>query len=136
MEVFPGDDLSPVRAVDCWDGTDGEPVVTHGYALTSKLIFREVLKDAILPNAFAFSEYPLILSLENHCTSEQQKRLAFHITDVFGGEAQAREREPSAKSAGCKLKVGLRLLQTCCTWSRSPRTWRRCRRRSSSSGAS
>ncbi|XP_052126651.1 1-phosphatidylinositol 4,5-bisphosphate phosphodiesterase zeta-1 [Frankliniella occidentalis] len=70
--------------LDCWDGPDGEPVVTHGYALTSKLIFREVLKDAILPNAFVCSEYPVILSLENHCTPEQQKRLAFHISDVFG----------------------------------------------------
>ncbi|XP_034242163.1 1-phosphatidylinositol 4,5-bisphosphate phosphodiesterase delta-4-like [Thrips palmi] len=70
--------------LDCWDGPDGEPVVTHGYALTTKLIFREVLKDAILPHAFTFSEYPVILSLENHCTPEQQKRLAFHMTDVFG----------------------------------------------------
>merc|ERR1711962_344721 len=26
--------------LDCWDGSDGEPVIYHGWTLTSKLLFR------------------------------------------------------------------------------------------------
>ena len=38
--------------VDCWDGPDGEPVIYHGYTLTSKILFRDVIQDAILHHAF------------------------------------------------------------------------------------
>lgn len=34
--------------VDCWDGSDGEPIVYHGHTLTSKILFKDVvatLKD-------------------------------------------------------------------------------------------
>lgn len=29
--------------VDCWDGSDGEPIVYHGHTLTSKILFRDVV---------------------------------------------------------------------------------------------
>ena len=38
-------------AVDCWDGKDGEPVVYHGYTMTSKVKFRYIILNI---NDFAF----------------------------------------------------------------------------------
>lgn len=29
--------------VDCWDGSDGEPIVYHGHTLTSKILFKDVI---------------------------------------------------------------------------------------------
>lgn len=46
--------------LDCWDGSDGEPVITHGNTLTSKISFEEVLR-VIKKFAFFASEYPLVL---------------------------------------------------------------------------
>lgn len=69
--------------LDCWDGVNGEPVVYHGHTLTSKVLFRDVIK-AIKEYAFKTSEYPVILSLENHCSLEQQKVMAWHLTSTLG----------------------------------------------------
>lgn len=44
-----------VSTVDCWDGPDGEPVVHHGYTLTSKILFKDVV-EAINKNAFVKNE--------------------------------------------------------------------------------
>jgi phosphatidylinositol phospholipase C delta len=72
-------------AVDCWDGSDGEPIIYHGYTLTTKILFRDVIADAIKPYAFYMSEYPVILSLENHCSERQQETLAKHLREILGG---------------------------------------------------
>ena len=72
--------------LDCWDGVDGEPVIYHGWTLTSKLIFRDVLTDAIKPYAFHSSPFPLILSIENHCSREQQDRMASLFRTVLGDQ--------------------------------------------------
>lgn len=69
--------------LDCWDGPNGEPIIYHGYTLTSKVLFRDVIK-AIKNHAFKTSNYPVILSLENHCTVEQQKRMAHYMTSILG----------------------------------------------------
>lgn len=29
--------------LDCWDGPDGEPVIYHGYTITSKILFKDVI---------------------------------------------------------------------------------------------
>lgn len=29
--------------VDCWDGSNGEPVVYHGHTFTSKILFKDVI---------------------------------------------------------------------------------------------
>ncbi|XP_052471679.1 1-phosphatidylinositol 4,5-bisphosphate phosphodiesterase delta-1b isoform X1 [Carassius gibelio] len=68
--------------LDCWDGSDGEPVIYHGYTLTSKILFKDVIK-VIKEYAFKTSEYPVILSLENHCGVEQQKIMAQHLISIL-----------------------------------------------------
>jgi len=70
--------------LDCWDGIDGEPLIYHGWTLTSKLIFKDVLMDAIKPYSFQSSPYPLILSIENHCSKEQQDKMAEHFVNILG----------------------------------------------------
>lgn len=30
--------------LDCWDGPNGEPVIYHGYTLTSKVLFKDVIR--------------------------------------------------------------------------------------------
>ncbi|MED6247320.1 hypothetical protein ATANTOWER_025372 [Ataeniobius toweri] len=71
--------------LDCWDGANGEPVIYHGYTLTSKVPFKDVIK-AIKDFAFKKSEYPVILSLENHCTVEQQKLMAHYLISILGDD--------------------------------------------------
>uniref|UniRef100_A0A803V8S7 Phosphoinositide phospholipase C n=1 Tax=Ficedula albicollis TaxID=59894 RepID=A0A803V8S7_FICAL len=69
--------------LDCWDGPDGEPVVHHGYTLTSKILFRDVA-ETINKYAFIKNEFPVILSIENHCSIQQQKKIAQYLKDIFG----------------------------------------------------
>ncbi|NXO02019.1 PLCH1 phosphodiesterase, partial [Rhinopomastus cyanomelas] len=69
--------------VDCWDGPDGEPVVHHGYTLTSKILFRDVA-ETINRYAFIKNEFPVILSIENHCSIQQQKKIAQYLKEIFG----------------------------------------------------
>ncbi|XP_045153592.1 1-phosphatidylinositol 4,5-bisphosphate phosphodiesterase eta-1 [Echinops telfairi] len=68
--------------VDCWDGPDGEPVVHHGYTLTSKILFRDVV-ETINKHAFVKNEFPVILSIENHCSIQQQRKIAQYLKGVF-----------------------------------------------------
>ncbi|KAK5612716.1 1-phosphatidylinositol 4,5-bisphosphate phosphodiesterase eta-2 [Crenichthys baileyi] len=68
--------------VDCWDGPDGEPIIHHGYTLTSKILFKDVV-ETINKYAFTKSPYPVILSIENHCTVPQQKKMAQYLKEVL-----------------------------------------------------
>uniref|UniRef100_A0A674M9R1 Phosphoinositide phospholipase C n=1 Tax=Takifugu rubripes TaxID=31033 RepID=A0A674M9R1_TAKRU len=69
--------------LDCWDGSDNEPVIYHGYTLTSQILFKDVI-EAIKEYAFKASDYPVILSLENHCSVEQQQVMAHHMSSILG----------------------------------------------------
>lgn len=68
--------------LDCWDGSGDEPVIYHGHTLTSKILFRDVL-EAVDKHAFERSTYPLILSIENHCSVKQQQVMAKYLKDIF-----------------------------------------------------
>ncbi|XP_078713149.1 1-phosphatidylinositol 4,5-bisphosphate phosphodiesterase delta-4-like isoform X1 [Lampetra fluviatilis] len=71
--------------LDCWDGPNGEPIVYHGYTFTSKILFRDVI-EVINQYAFQTSEFPLILSIENHCTIPQQTVMAQYMRNIFGNK--------------------------------------------------
>ncbi|KAJ0070554.1 hypothetical protein NL108_015871, partial [Boleophthalmus pectinirostris] len=74
--------------LDCWDGPDGEPIVYHGHTLTSKILFRDVI-STLKEYAFKASEFPVILSLENHCGVEQQNVMARHLKSILGESLQS-----------------------------------------------
>ena len=69
--------------VDCWDGKDGQPIVMHGHSLTTHVSFADVM-SAISKYAFAKSPYPLWVSLEVHCSPQQQERMAEIIKSKCG----------------------------------------------------
>ncbi|XP_014219274.1 1-phosphatidylinositol 4,5-bisphosphate phosphodiesterase epsilon-1-like isoform X2 [Copidosoma floridanum] len=69
--------------LDCWDGDDGLPLIYHGHTFTTKIPFRSVV-EAIDRSAFVSSPYPVILSIENHCSQTQQARMAHIFQSVFG----------------------------------------------------
>ncbi|XP_043088240.1 1-phosphatidylinositol 4,5-bisphosphate phosphodiesterase beta-4 isoform X2 [Puntigrus tetrazona] len=71
--------------LDCWDGKgeDQEPIITHGKAMCTDVLFKDVIQG-IKETAFLTSEYPVILSFENHCTKHQQYKLARYCEDIFG----------------------------------------------------
>jgi phosphatidylinositol phospholipase C delta len=57
--------------IDCWDGDDGRPMVTHGRTMTTKIPFADCV-SVVAKYAFHSTPYPLIVSLEVHCTVDQQ----------------------------------------------------------------
>ncbi|XP_072943181.1 1-phosphatidylinositol 4,5-bisphosphate phosphodiesterase epsilon-1-like [Epargyreus clarus] len=71
--------------LDCWDGDDGSPVIYHGHTFTTKIPFRRVV-ETIARSAFVTSPYPLILSIENHCSLPQQQVMASTFEAVFGDQ--------------------------------------------------
>ena len=76
-----------VSLVDCWDGGehyDQEPIIYHGWTVTSKILFKDVIQDAVKKYAFVKSDYPLILSIENHCSIEYQNKMANHLVNILG----------------------------------------------------
>ena len=74
--------------MDCWDGPDGKPLIFHGRTLTTRIQFTDVI-NCIKEHAFTASEYPVILSIENHCSVKQQKFMASYMEETFGGEAKS-----------------------------------------------
>ncbi|CBX98797.1 similar to 1-phosphatidylinositol-4,5-bisphosphate phosphodiesterase 1 [Plenodomus lingam JN3] len=69
--------------IDCWDGADNTPVVMHGRTLTKSILFQDTIK-VINKYAFTESPYPVILSLEVHCSAVQQTNMVKIMLAEFG----------------------------------------------------
>ena len=68
--------------VDCWDGPDGNPQVTHGHTRTTPVPFTDCIR-AINNCAFDVTSYPVIVSLEVHCNREQQLKMVEAMKSIF-----------------------------------------------------
>lgn len=71
--------------IDCWDGNaqDPYPIITHGRTLTTKIKFVDVI-TTIKDHAFETSDYPVIISIEDHCSLQRQKNMAKKFKEIFG----------------------------------------------------
>eukprot|EP00918_Siedleckia_nematoides_P032180 GHVU01069631.1.p1 GENE.GHVU01069631.1~~GHVU01069631.1.p1 ORF type:complete len:834 (-),score=143.67 GHVU01069631.1:647-3148(-) len=71
--------------VDCWDGPDGEPIVYHGHTLTGKISFENVIR-VCRDYAFQKSPYPVVISLEMHCSKPQKHRVGRILAELLQGQ--------------------------------------------------
>lgn len=69
--------------LDFWNGKLDEPIIVHGYTFVPEITARDVL-EAIAESAFKTSDYPVILSFENHCNTKQQAKIANYCREIFG----------------------------------------------------
>ncbi|VDM47311.1 unnamed protein product [Toxocara canis] len=91
--------------LDCWDGTGenkGEPIITHGKAMCTDVFFKDVLYQ-IRDTAFARSDYPVILSFENHCSKSNQHKMAKYCMEIFGDMLLSRPLDDHPLEAGVPL---------------------------------
>ncbi|KAF9409925.1 hypothetical protein HW555_010857 [Spodoptera exigua] len=85
VEIYRQSLLAGCRCVelDFWNGRTDEPVIVHGYTFVPEISAKEVL-EAIAESAFKTSDYPVILSFENHCNPRQQAKIANYCREIFG----------------------------------------------------
>lgn len=106
--------------IDAWDDdeTPEEPKVTHGFTLVSHISFRsvcEAMRDVVDKEAAEpvqeerYKAAPIMLSLENHCGPQGQKRLVEIMKEVWGDRLLAKRvrDEGTAEQKGSGKPVTL-----------------------------
>ena len=73
--------------LDTYDGGENneEPVITHWHFPVGDISFKETL-IAIKNNAFIKNEFPVVLSLENHCGEVGQEKMQKYFLEIIGRE--------------------------------------------------
>ncbi|KAL7072261.1 hypothetical protein ACQ4LE_008625 [Meloidogyne hapla] len=69
--------------LDIFDGENGEPQITHKHTFIAPISLRNVL-NCIKQYAFIQSQYPVILTIENHVSPLQQKEMAEIFKQILG----------------------------------------------------
>lgn len=76
--------------LDIWDGGKDEfngnpiPIVYHGHTMVSKILFEDIIKALQVFLMLHPKSYPLILSLENHCSVPYQQVMALQLKSILG----------------------------------------------------
>lgn len=95
--------------IDCWDGSDGQPVVQHGYAMTNAISFREVI-NVVHKYAFVTSKFPLWISLEVHCSPAQQVIMSDIMKEIFASRLIITALDPSSDKLPSPSQLKERIL--------------------------
>ncbi|GIX88481.1 1-phosphatidylinositol 4,5-bisphosphate phosphodiesterase classes I and II [Caerostris extrusa] len=86
VEIYRQCLLSGCRCVelDCWNGkySDEEPIITHGYTVVTEVLLKS--SKQLQKVLFKTSDYPVLLSFENHCSPKQQAKMAMYCTKILG----------------------------------------------------
>ncbi|XP_010454072.1 PREDICTED: phosphoinositide phospholipase C 1-like [Camelina sativa] len=99
-----------VIELDLWPSSSGkEAEVRHGGTLTSVEDLQKCL-DAVKENAFVVSDYPVVLTLEDHLPPNLQKKVAKMVCKTFGESLfqctdEYVERFPSPESLKKKILI-------------------------------
>ncbi|KAK9059711.1 hypothetical protein SSX86_020415 [Deinandra increscens subsp. villosa] len=73
-----------VIELDIWPNSTKDDVeVLHGRTLTTPVVLLKCLKS-IKAHAFSASEYPVVITLEDHLTNDLQAKVAKMVTETFG----------------------------------------------------
>ena len=89
--------------IDCWDGEGGEPEVTHGHTLCSRVKF-DLVARAVAECAFVASSLPVSISLEVHCCLSQQRRIVQLLEQYLGSAIlRADEIAEISRSEGARF---------------------------------
>ncbi|XP_047270765.1 phosphoinositide phospholipase C 2 isoform X1 [Capsicum annuum] len=73
-----------VIELDIWPNSDKDDIdVLHGRTLTAPVALVKCLRS-IKEHAFSASEYPVVITLEDHLTPDLQEKVAEMITQTFG----------------------------------------------------
>jgi len=76
--------------LDIWDGGKDEftgapiPIVYHGHTMVSKILFEDIIKALQVFLMVNPKSYPIILSLENHCSVPYQQVMATQLKSILG----------------------------------------------------
>lgn len=95
--------------IDCWDGPDGKPKVTHGGTMTSSVLFADCI-SVIGKYAFESSPYPLVISLEVHCKPEQQQAMVDIMVRELGEQLVTEPLVPNASQLPSPEELRNRIL--------------------------
>jgi phosphatidylinositol phospholipase C, delta len=103
-----------VIELDCYDGPKGEPIVTHGGTVCKPTLLRNCLM-AIKESGFERSEYPVIVTFENHVNVEQRGVMGDMLEEIFGDilyrpESNINSEWPSPNQLKGKVVVRDKLL--------------------------
>ncbi|EOD30067.1 hypothetical protein EMIHUDRAFT_99535 [Emiliania huxleyi CCMP1516] len=98
--------------IDCWDGWWG-PRVTHRMSggvrlFCGSVAFGDVVA-AIAEHAFTSSPLPVILSLEMHCSTKQQEKIANELIDRLGDLLSRSDRVASTPLRELHRKVLIKM---------------------------
>jgi len=86
-----------VIELDAWENEEGMPIITHGHTLTVPTSFRECI-EVIKEVGFVTSEYPVIVTIENHCGIDAQRKQVEILHSVLGNQLWGHDRDVSRKS--------------------------------------
>lgn len=98
--------------LDCWDGKNGEPIVTHGHTLTSDYPFSKMV-EKLSKIAFRNNKFPLVISLETHCCLEQREKIALILQKHFGKRLLILNNETVKKKYKLSQLMKTVLIKTC-----------------------
>jgi phosphatidylinositol phospholipase C delta len=72
-----------VVELDCYDGGSKGPIITHGGTAVRPMLFKDAIA-VINDRAHVASEYPVIVTLENHASRETRAVMAKIMRHTFG----------------------------------------------------